>query len=67
MNLCQKPIWSRSIEKKMIEVRKNNLEKCLEYKGYSAKVDEKDEFILSLICIKETDINDNVTYNNNEN
>ena len=38
----------------------------MQYKGNSAKTDDKDESVLSLICISETDINDNVTSDNSE-
>ena len=50
----------------MIEFRKKKYEKCLQQKGYSAKKHtyDKDEFILSPICISENDINDNVTFDN---
>ena len=58
--LWKKLIYSRSIEEQMIEFRRKNREKYLEYKGYSAKAHDKDESILSPICTNETDINDNV-------
>ena len=54
-------IFCKSIEEKMIEFRKKNHEKYLQYKRYSTKTLEKDESFLSPICISETDINDNVT------
>ena len=54
-------IFCKSIEEKMIEFRKKNHEKYLQYKRYSTKTLEKDEPFLSPICISETDINDNVT------
>ena len=38
----------------------------MQYKGHSAKTKDKDEFVLSLICISETDINNNVTSDNSE-
>ena len=45
---------------------KKNHEKYLQYKGNSAKTHEKAESLLSPICITETDINDNVPFENNE-
>ena len=42
----------------MIKFRKNNRKKHLQYTGYSAKTHDKDESIVSPICISETDIND---------
>ena len=45
---------------------KKKYEKYLQYKGHSAKTKDKDEFVLSLICISETDINNNVTSDNSE-
>ena len=68
MNLCQKnPICSnKSIEEQMTEFRKKNHEKYLQYNCTSAKTQDKDESILSRICISETDINDNVTSDNSE-
>ena len=51
----------------MVELRKRNHEKYLQYKGYSAKKTHyKDESILSPICISKTDKNDNVASNNSE-
>ena len=38
----------------------------MQYKGNSAKTDDKDESTLSPICISETDINDDVTSDNRE-
>ena len=38
----------------------------MQYKGCSGKVQDKDESILSLICINETEINDKVTPSNSE-
>ena len=38
----------------------------MQYKGSSAKTHDKDESILSPICISETDKNDNVTSDNSE-
>ena len=38
----------------------------MQYKGNSAKTKDKDESVLSLIYISETDINDKVTSDNNE-
>ena len=43
----------------MIEFRKKINEKYLQYKGNSGKTYDKDESILSPICISETDINNN--------
>ena len=62
--LSKKPTCSRSIEEQIIEFRKKNHEKYLQYKCYSTKTPDKDESILSPICINETDINDNVTSGN---
>ena len=59
-------IFCKSIEEKMIEFRKKNHEKYLQYKGYSTKTLDKDESFLSPICISETDINDNVTSDKSE-
>ena len=64
--LSKNPICSKSIEEQMIKFRKKIHEKYLQYKGYSAKTHEKDESILSPVCISETGINDNVTSANNE-
>ena len=67
MNLCQKkPICSKLIKEQMTEFRKKNHEKYLQYKGNSAKTHDKDESILSPICISEADKNDNVTSDNSE-
>ena len=67
MNLCQKKtICSKLIEEQMTEFRKKNHEKYLQYKGNSAKTHDKDESILSPICISETDKNDNVASDNSE-
>ena len=41
-------------------------EKYLQYRVYSVKTKDKDESVLSLTCISETDINDNVTSDNSE-
>ena len=38
----------------------------MQYKGNLAKTQDKDEFILSPICVSETDKNDNVTSGNSE-
>ena len=43
-----------------------NHKKYLQYKGNSAKTHDKDESILSPICISETDKNDNVTSDHRE-
>ena len=43
-----------------------NHKKYLQYKGNSAKTHDKDESILSPICISETDKNDNVASDNSE-
>ena len=64
--LSKNPIYSKSIEEQMIKFRKKIHEKYLQYKGYSAKTHEKDESILSPVCIGETGINDNVTSANSE-
>ena len=40
--------------------------KIFAYKGNSAKTKDKDESVLSLIYVSETDMNDNVTSDNNE-
>ena len=58
--------WSRSIEDQIIEFRKKNHEKYLQCKCYPAKANNKDESILSIICINETEINDDVTPDNSE-
>ena len=63
--LSKNPVCSKSIEEKMIEFWKKNNEKYFQYKGYSAKKYGKDKYILSTICINETDIGDNVTSGNN--
>ena len=52
-------------KKRLLNFEKQQ-EKYLQYKGYSAKTKDKDESVLSLICISETDINDNVTSDNSE-
>ena len=62
--VCLMTICSKSKEKQMIEFRKKNHEKYLQYKGCSAKTHDKDESILTPICISENDINDNVTSDN---
>ena len=64
--LSKKPICSKSIKEQMTEFRKKNHEKYLQYKGNSAKTHDKDESILSPICISETDKNDNVASDNSE-
>ena len=64
--LSKNPIFSKSIEEWMTEFQKKNHEKYLQYKGNSAKTDDKDESTLSPICISETDINDDVTSDNRE-
>ena len=64
--LSKKPICSKSIKEQMTEFRKKNHEKYLQYKGNSAKTHDKDESILSPICISETDKNDNVRSDNSE-
>ena len=67
MNLCQKKtICSKLIEEQMTEFRKKNHEKYLQYKGISAKTHDKDEFILSPICMSKSDKNDNVKSDNSE-
>ena len=45
---------------------KKNHEKYLQCKCYPAKANNKDESILSTICINETEINDDVTPDNSE-
>ena len=50
----------------MSEFRKKINEKYLQYKGNSGKTYDKDESILSPICISETDINNNRTSDNIE-
>ena len=67
MNLCQKKtICSKLIKEQMTEFRKKNHEKYLQYKGISAKTHDKDEFILSPICMSQSDKNDNVKSDNSE-
>ena len=49
-----------------LNFEKKNHEKYLQYKGNLAKIRDKDESILSPICISETDKNDNVTSDSSE-
>ena len=49
--LSKKPICSKSIDEQIAEFRKKNHEKYLQYKGNSAKTHDKDESVLSPICI----------------
>ena len=58
--LSKNPICSNK------SIEEQNHEKYLQYKCTSAKTQDKDESILSRICISETDINDNVTSDNSE-
>ena len=66
---CENTILQTTLRGVLIswtEFRKKNHEKYLQYKGNSAKTHDKDESILSPICISETDKNDNVRSDNSE-
>ena len=66
---CENTILQTTLRGVLIswtEFRKKNHEKYLQYKGNSAKTHDKDESILSPICISETDKDDNLTSDNSE-
>ena len=50
----------------MIKFLKKKKKKKIQYKGYSVVSHNKDKSIFSPICISETYINDNKTFDNNE-
>ena len=64
--LSKKQICCKSIEEQMTEFQKKNHDNICNIKVIQKKKHDKNESILSPICISETDINDNVASNNSE-